>query len=121
MAVKSTVNHKVEAGDGIRCWVVSSRHGVLKSEVVHHGRKTLDVDSIDVKAGDRIDFVVDLREGLNSDEFLWAPKIRPLPKSDGSPSWDAARDFAGPKPPRLTPWEQLAQVLLLSNETMFVD
>ena len=36
-------------------------------------------------------------------------------------SWDAARDFSGPPEPRLSPREQLAQVLLMANELMFVD
>ena len=125
VTVKSTAIHEVKAGDGIRCWVISSRHGVLKSETVHHGRKSLDVDSIAVKAGDRIDFVVDILGGLNSDQFLWAPEIREMTSpeftAEGAHSLDEARDFAGPQPPRLTPWEQLAQVLLMSNELTFVD
>jgi len=120
VSIRSTAIHEVAAGDGIRCWVVSSRGGVLKSETVHNARADLNADSVEVEAGDTIDFVVDFREGLNSDQYLWAPVIRMLgPKSD--PTWDAARDFAGPAEPRLTPWEQLAQVILMANELMFVD
>jgi hypothetical protein len=78
----------------------------------------LDVDAVEVEAGETIDFVVDFREGLNSDQFLWSPRLRqPGMASD----WDATRDFAGPVVPRLTPMEQLAQVLLMGNELMFVD
>ena len=36
--------------------------------------------------------------------------------------WNAARDFAPPSTARrLYPWEKLAQVLLSSNEFLFVD
>ena len=37
--------------------------------------------------------------------------------------WNAKSDFAGPQKERkpLTAWEKYAQVLLLSNELMFVD
>jgi hypothetical protein len=35
--------------------------------------------------------------------------------------WNAEQDFAGPKPSWLNSWEQLAQVLLIANELMFVD
>ena len=35
--------------------------------------------------------------------------------------WHSANDFSGPAPPRLNPWEQLAQALLVSNEFVFVD
>ena len=119
VAVKSTAIHDVEAGDGIRVWLLSGRHGVLKSATLHHGRQEIDADPIAVKAGDTLDFVVDFRADLNSDEFDWAPTVRDL--SAPSSTWDAARDFAGPPAALLTPWEQLAQVLLLANELMFVD
>ena len=78
----------------------------------------IDDEPVEVEAGETIDFAVDFREGLNSDQFLWAPAIREL--STGT-TWDAARDFAGPVEPRLSPREQLAQVILMANELMFVD
>jgi hypothetical protein len=79
-----------------------------------------------VKQGDTIDFVVDYRANLNYDDFSWAPTIEALDKSEaGKPeAWDAQKDFAGNTPPPPTPlnaWEQLAQVLLESNEFLFVD
>jgi hypothetical protein len=47
-------------------------------------------------------------------------------KSVGGGKWDAAADFAAasahaPRRPVLDRWVQLAQVLLLSNEFVFVD
>jgi hypothetical protein len=74
--------------------------------------------------GDTLDFGVDIGGGLNSDQFLWAPGV--LPVGDGQAGWeasDAAKDFDGPRvgPRLLGPWEQYAQVLLLSNEFAFVD
>jgi len=119
VAVRSTAIHEVEAGDGIRCRLISGRHGVLKSATVHHARQEIDADSIAVQAGDTLDFVVDFRANLNSDQFLWSPTIREL--TAPSANWDAARDFAGPPSALLDPWGQLAQVLLLANELMFVD
>jgi hypothetical protein len=120
VSIRSTATHEVAAGDGIRCWVVSSRRGILKSAIVHNARVELNADSVEVEAGETIDFVVDIREGLNSDEHLWAPSIR-MNGSSSDPTWDATRDFAGPAEPRLSPLEQLAQVLLMANELMFVD
>ena len=119
VAVKSTAIHEEEPGDGIRCWLISSRHGVLQSAPLHNGRREFDAESIVVKAGDTLDFVVDIRANLNSDQYLWAPVIRDVAAPPST--WDAARDFAGPPTAQLTPWEQLAQVLLLANELMFVD
>jgi hypothetical protein len=119
VAIKSTAIHPVDAGDGVRCWIISGRHGVLKSATVHHEQRMLDVDAIAVEAGDTLDFVVDLHGNLNNDQFLWAPEIREL--AAPATTWDAARDFSGPPMSPLKPWEQLAQVLLLANELMFVD
>ena len=120
VTIRSTAIHEVAVGDGIRCWIASSRHGVLKSATVHNAGVALDVDPVKVEAGDTIDFVVDIREGLNNDQHLWAPEIREIGAEPVS-TWDAARDFAGPPVARLSPWEQLAQVILMTNEMMFVD
>ena len=120
MAIRSTAIHDVAVVDGIRCWVVSSRQGVLKSAEVRNAKSDLDVDAVEVEAGDTIDFVVDIRAELNSDQYLWSPKIREL-GPEPARNWDATRDFAGPARSGLTPWEQLAQVLLMANELMFVD
>ncbi len=120
VSIRSTAIHEVATGDGIRCWIVSSRRGVLKTAEVHNTQVEFDAESIEVEAGDTIDFVVDIRAELNSDQYLWAPKINELGPASAS-IWDATRDFVGPAEPRLTPLEQLAQVLLMANELMFVD
>lgn len=120
--ISSTVRHEVDAGDGIRCWIISSRSGALGTMIVHHQTSDFHIPSVALEAGDTIDFVVDIHEVLNNDQHLWAPEIRelaetPVPFHD----WMATRDFIGPQPRVLSPWDQLAQVLLLSNELTFVD
>jgi hypothetical protein len=47
-----------------------------------------------------------------------------LNTAGGQVEWSAKSQFAGPpkeKPKSLGPWEKYAQVLLLANETVFVD
>jgi hypothetical protein len=79
-----------------------------------------------VKQGDTIDFVVDFRpDSLSHDDFGWAITIKTV-KVEGVPQeeWDAKKEFAGnptPPAPPLGAWEQYAQVLLQSNEFLFVD
>ncbi|MDG3005580.1 PSD1 and planctomycete cytochrome C domain-containing protein [Paludisphaera mucosa] len=123
VAVASTLIHEEASGDGIRGWLVHGRKGVLKSALVHNRREDFSAPSVEVEPGDTLDFVVDVREVLNNDQHLWAPAVRVLRADPPSPStaWDARRDFAGPSPRKLAPWEQLAQVLLMSNEFDFVD
>ena len=116
--ISGTLVHEPEPGDGVRAFVVSSRHGELKSARAHKSKVSLEVGSLEVKAGDTIDFIVDIGGTLNSDQFLWAPTIRA-----NSGAWDAKAEFGGPRPAAsfLAPWEQFAQVLLLSNEFAFLD
>ena len=125
-SVDSTVVHDVAAGNGIRCWIFSSRTGVVNTLETHHQTKPMNVASIDLKQGDSLDFVVDLNGDLNSDQFEWAPVIRQRSIAAEVPNsspvvWESERDFTGPMTAQLNRWEQLAQVLLISNELMFVD
>ena len=125
-SVASTVIHSAEPGNGIRCWILSSRDGVLGSLEAHHQTKPMNVPSTTLNKGDILDFVVDINADLNNDQFEWAPTIRDLSPTAGPtasvPSvWDAERDFSGPVPAQLSRWEQFAQVLLISNEFLFID
>jgi len=72
--------------------------------------------NVAVLRGDTIDFIVDSLGDYESDEFTWAPELK-----SGSQSWNAQKEFAGPLLPRLRPFEQLAQVLMLTNEFAFID
>jgi len=116
--ITGTLKHEPEAGDGVRGFIVSSRHGSLQATNVHKSKTAMTATNVVVKAGDTIDFIVDIGGTLNSDQFLWAPVI----KAEET-SWDAREEFDGPRPApqHLTAWEQYAQVLLLANEFAFVD
>lgn len=116
--ITGSLVHEPEPGDGVRAFVVSSRQGELKSATIHHTRIDLAVPEVSVKAGEILDFIVDIGGSLNSDQFKWAPRIIATGQA-----WDARADFTGPvpHPTYLTPWEQYAHVLLLSNEFAFLD
>jgi mono/diheme cytochrome c family protein len=119
ISISGPVQRPSDHGDGIVARVVSSRGGELfKSDVLPAATVEVKLENVPVKKGDTIDFLVDLRETLDSDSFVWHPIIR------GNGEWDAKAQFAGPLPPQpkdLTPWEQYAQVLLETNEFVFVD
>ena len=74
------------------------------------------------KQGDTIDFVTDCRTNVDYDAFNWTVTLR-LTTSDNRPEqvWDSTSGFHGPLTPPLTRWQELAQVLLMSNEFVFVD
>jgi hypothetical protein len=103
---------------------VSSRTGRLATGTVHKGQQSVNLE-LAVEPGEQIDFVVDIGGTLAYDQFLWAPVLREQAVSGSDRtvvSWDAQRDF--PKATAidlLSPREQLTQLLLISNELMFVD
>jgi hypothetical protein len=123
--ITGTVGHKVarELSDGIRARIVSSRRGQLGRWSVANTTAEANVKEVEVKSGDTIDFVVDCGATARGDEFTWAPTIRLVSKDKNKPerSSSSAKEFRGPSPRKLLLWEQLALVLLQSNELVFVD
>ena len=141
------VHRPKKCGDGVQGWAVSSRIGELGHWDVEYSKVDARVDSVTVQKGDTIDFVVDGKSTLDCDSFNWAPVIsltslstQPAPTAEaqvklaaaalppetltGATQWDAAAEFSGPQPAPPAPinaWEQYAQVLLLTNEFVFVD
>jgi hypothetical protein len=90
---------------------------ILKEwEVAPGGRIATNLSAVTVQAGDTVDFVVESTGNEGFDSFLWAPVISE--PGHRVPLAEAKAGFSGPA---LDPWPLLAQVLLLSNEFLFVD
>ena len=126
-AVKSRLLHEPAPGDGIRSFISHSQQGRLHAGRLHQGSADLNFDTLAFKAGETLDFVVDIGEMLNSDQFLWSMRIHQTGNvgagGDDVPAqtWDAEKDFAAQPRSQLNGWEQFVQVLMLANEFMFVD
>ncbi|MFN6025039.1 MAG: hypothetical protein ACK49E_12870, partial [Planctomyces sp.] len=80
-----------------------------------------DLQGVVVEAGETLDFVVDIGEQLNSDQYLWRVELLEEGAGESATAWHSELDFPIPPNPALTPLEQLAQVLVCSNEFLFVD
>jgi hypothetical protein len=125
--IEGTLQHSAEKGDGVEGRIVSSRRGELAKCTAQHGKAETVVKTCEVRRGDTIDFILDMRGSPDYDSFQWPPKIKVVTVKNGNAQtqteWSAQSDFSGPKKTfkPLTPWEKYAQVLLLSNEFMFVD
>jgi hypothetical protein len=128
VTVSGTLGHASPDGDGVQAYAVSSRAG----EVGRWSAKTNRVETaaarVMVRKGDTLDFIVACGDNPNSDAFTWAPVIQfggaAGARSSGVKEWSAEIDFRGPpgEPSApLTAWERYAQILLLSNEFVFVD
>jgi hypothetical protein len=126
--ISGTIAHPESRGDGVRARIISSRSGELATLMAFHGESQSVLENVEVKKGDTIDFIVDCRESSEFDSFTWAPTIHvtnapAIAGNDGPQEWNAATDFGGPTKTQsaLSPWEKYAQVLLESNEFVFVD
>ena len=125
-AVKSTLLHEPSPGDGIRSFISHSQQGRLHAGKLHQGSADLNFDTLAFRAGDTLDFIVDIGDVLNSDQFLWSVQVQQAPTVGAAAdtpaqTWDAAKDFSAQPNSQLNAWEQLVQVLMLANEFMFVD
>ena len=92
------------------------------------GHLMTDRKGVAVKTGDMLDFITVNRDGAGDEAFTWAPTIiMPDRQMPGMPSmprrWDARGDFIDPNkmPQPISPWQSLAQTLLLANEAAWVD
>ncbi|HZJ16686.1 MAG TPA: PSD1 and planctomycete cytochrome C domain-containing protein [Chthoniobacteraceae bacterium] len=122
VSIAGEIVHEPDAGDGVRAFIVASRHGELKAITLRHDRVEMSSSRVEVRQGDTLDFVVDIGGTLNSDQFLWAPIISTV-EAGPATIWNAKQEFTGPAATKqqLEPWQQYAQVLLLANEFSFVD
>ena len=94
-SVTGRMHHPSEEGDGVRGRVVVAKSGLLGEWIAFDGTLETKVDSIEVKAGETIDFVVDLHEDSGVDTFVWMVQIRL--ETDGSQRiYDSVADFCGP-------------------------
>jgi len=112
----------------VRGRVVSSRLGLLGQWLAHNKKEPANFESINVRRGDAIDFVTDCYGNDGFDSFTWSPTIRYLGEGKTAPGermeWSASHDFndkARPPHPSLDAWQKYAQVLLMSDELVFVD
>ncbi len=118
LSLKSVLVHEPPQGDGIRGFLVSSRQGLLQQEKVHKGKAEFLREQLTLEAGETLDFVVDIGDGLAYDQFLWEAEM--IEAGTGT-KFHSREQFAGQRTDQLSPWAQLAQTLLLTNEFLFLD
>ena len=120
LTVAGRVHRKSEAGNGILARIISNKKGQLAEWIIEpKGAVAPPIGTLDVKAGETLDFVVESRGDENSDTFEWRTV---LTAADGT-IFSAKEQFHGPEKETraLSRWAKLAHVLLQSNEFAFVD
>jgi cytochrome c553 len=120
VALSGELAHVHTGGNGIHGRIVSARQGQLgEFDAAPKTTVPCPVARIDLKAGETLDFILESKGNDNNDGFVWRTGLR---TTDGV-EFNAKKQFAGPSPqvPPFTPWERFAQVLLETNEFLFVD
>jgi hypothetical protein len=122
--VRGELGHDSADGDGVRARLISDRQGKLGEWVAKHEKKKTKVDTIEIRKGEALYFIVDCRTNDGFDSFEWDPGISVSGggAEDGR-SWSASKDFHDPSeiPKPLDSLGKLAQILLASNEFVFED
>jgi cytochrome c553 len=121
------LHHFSSVGNGIKGYVISSREGIIWSGEVQDKFILTEFQDRPIQKGDTVDLIVLSNGGEAEDKFRWHPRIflsgedaTQYPKQD----WLSRFDYHGPAPKApepLDPWAQYAQVLLMSNEFIFID
>ncbi|TWU42827.1 PSD1 and planctomycete cytochrome C domain-containing protein [Novipirellula artificiosorum] len=124
VTLRGTLGHRSDQGDGVlmEIWCDGKRlfGGVQKGSNRPYGPIT-----VEVERGDAIDFAANCHQTDAFDSFAWRVQLKLTRDGDRGIATDSVRDFDGPiRTTELEPLdrlEQLAQVLLMSNEFAFVD
>jgi mono/diheme cytochrome c family protein len=119
--------HGAKEGDGVLGYAILNAETELWQGHAHDGEAKSNFSNVLVKAGDTIDLVVDCGGNTSHDSFTWHPRIfvselvADQAPAGGKREWLSRLGMTGPPPTPMEPWEKYAQVLLMSNEFMFVD
>jgi hypothetical protein len=121
--IAAELSHTSKAGDSVTARVLHNRLGLLGEWKAANSSQMTEIKDVEMRKGDTLDFVVTESVGDKEAAYQWAPTIimpeREIPGMFGmAMRWDAKRNFQDPAsaPKPLNGWEELAQVLLMSNE-----
>lgn len=113
------IGHPERQGNGIRASIISSRSGLLGRWTVYARTQGVQLRGLKLEAGEVIDFIGEPNGADSFDAFAWSPTVV---NQESRAKWEASRDFGAtstlPKPTRTA---MFAQILLMSNEFLFID
>lgn len=118
--ISGQLQHPAKQGDGVRGRIVSNQSGMLGEWKVHN-KQVETRAKLKVKKEETIDFITDCLNSVDYDSFLWTPRIKEVKADSSAQQWNAESDFRVVPVSRPNVWTDLAQVLLLSNEFVFID
>jgi hypothetical protein len=121
LSIQYQIAHNNKSGDGVTSTIFHNQTTALVTRTTKNTRTIGVVKNHSVQPGDTIDFVVFCGKDATHDTFKCSIKFRET-AADNSRAWNSVTDFSDQNELRVTDaWTQLAQVLMLTNEFVFVD
>jgi hypothetical protein len=111
--LQGTLKHDPTEGDGVRGTILHQATCLGQWEV-KSGEQSTRTPEFHVSQGQTIDFVTDCMANESHDSFQWKVRIH-------YESFQSHLEHPRPRRAALTVWSQLAQALLISNETVHID
>jgi hypothetical protein len=123
VSIDATLSQPPKTTDPVIGCIVSSQTGYLGAWNASSKPGTpIKIPRVMVKRGDTIDFVAQTRTSGKAASFGWAPIIHMEGGPGALSQWNAAKDFTdGETGKRLGAWEKFAQVVLETNELIFIN
>ncbi|MCH2209354.1 MAG: DUF1549 and DUF1553 domain-containing protein [Lentisphaerales bacterium] len=120
LSIKGLLQHKNDKGDGVRVLVLHNGSKLGEWDCKKSSIPT-ELENVKVMAGDIVDLVVDSKKTPTSDSFIWPVSMSmTMPTSNEEITID--EDFKKvQKLQSFSAWHGLAQVLMMSNEFLYVD
>lgn len=117
--ITGTLKHSSKNGDGVLGLVIHNNQQ-LQQKVAHDGSAKFNTKT-KIETGDVIDFVTDCQANESHDSFNWPITMFQFADGKSVRQWSSESEFSSSKATRLSSWAQLAQVLMMTNEFVFVD
>lgn len=121
LSFSGVLKHAADRGDGVIGRLVSDRQGQIAEWSVTHRAMPTFLPKLTVEAGEIIDVVCDSGPTVAFDSFEWKITFRLKSDGQGESRFDSVEAFERDTQKPLGLWARYAQVLLLSNEFVFVD
>jgi len=123
VSLNGTLKHGLKQGNGIRGRILGNGKPLAGPWVLHNKSVATTLKHVAIKQGETIDFVVDINNALGFDSFTWSPEIviESTTVKLKRDHWTYTKDFQTLPPEPVSPWQNMAHVLLLSNEFQFID
>ncbi len=126
VSISGTLKHSPHQGDGIKATLYGPA-GKVKQWEAHQNKTETNVKQIKVKRGEQLNFVVDFNSQNGWDGYQWSPVIVLKTLTAKNPQRFSSKG-SFPKTilkkktlQQYGTWERYAQVLLMSNEFLFIE